>query len=160
MEIIDKAAGKVRNTLIGMRIPELLSSLGEDYTKRFLESKYDQLAKTKLFQSLKNRSQKEKLLIEFAFYVFNSFLKQNTSEATPFRAYFRGIATDFFPEMGKRLINGDTPEGKEVIELAYDQQSKSYVHAPSSPTKQKQPGFVAGFMSVADKRIKKSLEEK
>jgi len=159
--IISNAVERVRGNMRSLGIPDHISSIVEDYTKRFMESKYDRLAQTKLFQSLKNRSDQEKYFIEFAFYVGNSFLKQNTSESTPLKAYFRGIATDFFPEMGKRLINGDTPEGKEVLALTYDQPSNSYAYAPSSsPLKQRQPGFIAGFMSVVDERMKKSTQKK
>lgn len=156
MEIIDKAAGKLKNTLLGMRIPELLSSMAADYTKRGMESQYDRLAKTRLFQSLKNRSDKERYFIEFAFYFFNAFLKRATDESTPFRAYFKEVATDFFPEMGKRLINGDTPEGKEVLELAYDEPSKMYVHAPGSPPPKKE----SGIMNPIRERCIKYLENR
>lgn len=61
--------------------------------------------------------------------------RQGQSDDTPFKAYLKGVATDAFPEMGKRLINGDTTEGKEVINLAFDPHSNTYrMHATSKST--------------------------
>lgn len=79
----DKTAGKVRKAMNRMGIDDYISSMAEDYTKRLLEAKYDRLSQTALFQKLKRMDQRERLMVEFAFYSFNAFLKHGISDPAP-----------------------------------------------------------------------------
>lgn len=132
--ITDRVSGKLKNIMEEMNIPFYISSIAEDYTKRVLEAKYDKLAETRLFQRLKNMEERERMLLEFAFYALNASLKNRNriGVESSLKMYFKGIAEDFFPEMGKRLINGDTLEGKEVIELVCDSTSNTFTQPPKS----------------------------
>lgn len=141
-DLIGNAMSKVNSALKKVGFPQglafLSASIAEDYTKRILEAKYDRLAKTALFQGLKDLKKRQRLVIEFAFYILSAWLKQNLSESSAIKAYIKGITSDFFPEMGKRLINGDTPEGREVIKLAYNNhQTGTYEEAKQSGTEEK-----------------------
>lgn len=113
-------AAKIIDTIKKANLLMYLASGAEDLVKVWAENKYDALAKTEYFRKLKNLEMKEKLVIVAVMFALNAHLKINTNENTPWNLFWKGIVTDFFPEMGKRLINGNNspdPEEQEVIEL-------------------------------------------
>jgi hypothetical protein len=164
--MIDKAIKEIRGYLSDMNIPFLIASEAEDYIKRIAEAKYDKLAETSLFRKLKNRDEKEKLLIEFMFYLLNAFIKKNMRGDTPFKMFQKGILTDFFPEMGKRLINRGSPEGREVINLVFDAETSNYIPEKNSPESslhpkpnKSDPGFFDGTSDILRKKLQKYINK-
>lgn len=149
---------KIEQYVKSLNLPFVVSSLAEDYTKRFAEAKYDQLAKTKFFSRLKDLEKRDRFIIELGFYSFNAWAKTKINRNTPTGMFFQGIVSDFFPEMGKRLINGQNssdPEEQEIIELVRQPGGESNYYAP----KENKSAFQAAHEDLND-WLKERLERK
>jgi hypothetical protein len=119
---IDAAFKKIREGIgvqnSGVSLSSVAWSLAEDYSKRVLEGKYDQLAKTDYFRKLKSMDARQRLLVELGLYLANGFFIQGRLKAnTPSGNFIIGILSDFFPEMGKRLVNGDAKDLDEIFKI-------------------------------------------
>jgi hypothetical protein len=140
MNIMDKTVDRVVEAIKKRRPAMYAASGAEDAVKVLAEYKYDALAETKYFRKLKSLEMKEKLIIVAVMFALNAHFKVKMTEDTPWNLFLKGILTDFFPEMGKRLINGDTSpspnqEEQEVIDLVR-QTGKSERYEPK-----KEKGF-------------------
>ncbi len=144
----------IRDFVRRNQLPFIFASLAEDYIKRFAENNYDRLAKTRLFMKLKKRSHQEKLVIELGMYSFNAYLKRRINTNTPLGMLIGGIVTDFFFDMGKRLINGkdsSDPDEQEVIELVRAAGEEEFYYKPESK---------AHFFGLETEEVNKWLEER
>lgn len=153
------AREKIRQILKKLDLPFAIASVAEDYVKRFAEAKYDRLAQTKIFKKLKNLEERERLMIELAFYSLNIFIKKNMPTTTPLGIFAQGIITDFFPEMGKRLINGGSshdPDEQEVIQLVREPSKGSNYYAPKEKSG---PGFFDGTSDLLRKKLTEYLDK-
>jgi hypothetical protein len=136
-----------------------VASGAEDFVKVWAEYKYDALAKTSYFKKLRSLEKKEKLVIVATMFALNAHLKINTNENTPLNLFWKGIITDFFPEMGKRLLNGNAspdPDEQEVIELIRKSDANDGTHyAPRNEQKKETSESV---FSKAEKDIEEGLD--
>ena len=141
-----------------------IASGAEDLVKIWAEYKYDAIAKTKYFKKLQSLEKKEKLVAVAVMFALNAHLKINMNENTPWNLFWKGILTDFFPEMGKRLINGDSspdPEEQEVIELIRQTNNAgSTQYATKEKPSKAGPGFFTGCSDVLRNRLKNYINNK
>jgi hypothetical protein len=139
------------------------ASGAEDFVKVWAEYKYDALAKTSYFKKLQSLEKKEKLVIVAAMFALNAHLKINMTEDTPQNLFLKGILTDFFPEIGKRLLNGDNspdPNEQEVIELIRQPESSGDSrYAPKEPPRKSGPGLFSGTSGVLRKRLQNYIDD-
>lgn len=139
-----------------------VASGAEDFVKVWAEYKYDALAKTSYFQKLQSLEKKEKLVIVASMFALNAHLKINMTEDTPLNLFLKGILTDFFPEIGKRLINGDnSPDSneQEVIELIRQTDSNGGSHyTPKEKPIKSGPGFFSGTSGLLRKRLQNYID--
>jgi len=161
-EIIEKVLGSVKQLNPLMYV----ASGAEDFMKVLAEYKYDALAKTAYFQKLKDLEIKNKLVLVAFMFALNAHLKIKLTENTPWNLFLKGMLTDFFPEMGKRIINGDTspspdPDEQAVIELIRQTDNNGQAHyAPRDKPKKSGPGFFVGTPDLFRKKMQDYIDGK
>lgn len=117
MRKFDETIKWLKNQMTGVTLSSVGWSLVEDYSKRLLEGQYDHLAKTDFFAKLKKLDTRQRLGVEFAIYLVNATIVQGRfNPKSPAARCLFGILSDCFPEMGKRILNGDaTTDPQELI---------------------------------------------
>ncbi|HCP08559.1 MAG TPA: hypothetical protein DIT25_02040 [Candidatus Moranbacteria bacterium] len=156
-ETISGAILTIKDMLVAANIPMAISSMIEDFVKIKAEYKYNELEKTKYFRKLKSLEDKQKLVIIALMFLVNSQLKNILKENTPWMSFLKGILTDFFPEIGKRLWNGDSspdPDEQEVIDMIridYAHEKPSYGPAGKSFFKRAKDDFEDGLDFILEK---------
>jgi len=170
-EIFDNAMKKINPWLY-------VASGAEDVTKVLAEYKYDAIANTQVFKNLQGMDLKVKLIIIAIGFAINARLKVNIDENKPLNLYIKGILTDSFPELGKRLLNGDlNPEQieKEFIDLLKGNKKNGDAHSETkdeakdsqkdTPPKSEQPAsekkrrpVFKGAMNPLRRRLRESID--
>jgi len=81
-----------------------------NYVKRFLESRYTDIFETDFGKKLKNLSTGKKYGLEALFYGCATLLNEKLPGNTIPKKVFQDVLMDAFPEIAKRMINGDAKE--------------------------------------------------
>jgi hypothetical protein len=159
---MDEVIAKVISNIKQANPLMYVASGAEDFVKMWAEYRYDALAKTKYFQKLESLEMKHKLVIVAAMFALNAHLKIKMTERTPWNLFLKGILTDFFPEIGKRLINGDNspePNEQEVIELIRQVDSEGNSrYAPKDQPIKAGSGFFSGTSDLLRKRLQNYID--
>lgn len=78
-----------------------------NYGKRIMEKYYTQIFQTPLGQKIKDWGKVEKHIAEFLFYSVSVAANKKLPDGTVAQKVFKDIAMDAFPEIAKRMHNGE-----------------------------------------------------
>ena len=99
----------------------MAASIAQDYAKRLLEGRYDELAKASFFKKINELSEKERHFLEMVVYALNSLLKKRVLNVTnPLGFFLSGLITDLAPELMKRFINGGEQKSIDNFMALFD----------------------------------------
>lgn len=100
--------------VLNLKLPDLLSTMSSDYTKRFVENKYDDLMQTNVGAYLKNLPRGKKHLLEMILYFFSGLFEQKFEANSPLKKYFKEVLSDSASEISKRMMNGIHEELQQI----------------------------------------------